>query len=75
MKRVWVDSKRRVVKRIKTPLPISELYAYSYNIGMTVNEYVQYQNSLNADNSKRRNRSSTYDMGPIPYRKEKEDDA
>lgn len=66
---------RRIVRR-RTRIPtMSELYEEASKRGMTPKEYVDWLNSMNADKSNRRNKSTSYDMGPIPYRKEKEEDA
>jgi hypothetical protein len=46
----------------------------AYDRGMTIGELVEYLNSMNADKSGRRNKSTSYDMGPDPYRKDDEDD-
>lgn len=60
---------RRVVVRRKKSIPkLNELYEVASSLGMTVKEYVDYQNEMNSDKSRRRNYSSSYDWGPIPYR-------
>lgn len=59
---------RRVVKRSKRIPKLDELYRMAHDRGMTVQELVEYLNSMNADKTGRRNKSTTYDMGPIPYR-------
>jgi hypothetical protein len=64
---------RRVVRRKKHIPKISELYEESSRLGMTVKEYVDYLNAMHMDRSKRRNNSSTYDLGPIPYRNSKKE--
>ncbi len=60
--------RRVVIKRGKIPT-LSELAQAAYAHNMTIHEYVAHLNMINSNKSSRRNLSSSYDMGPEPWKR------
>lgn len=68
---------RKVPKKQKSIPTLAELREQAYEHGMTVKEYVNHLNQIHSDRTNSKNKSASYDRGPIPYnkpRKKKEDD-